>query len=1003
MIYAIHTAVRGRGRYHVDALYRSDALKQYLERHLSKQRTINQVSASSLTGNVLVKFAPESSHDDIAAAIATVVEQYQQSEHPSHDSSSVRTPRPRQSCTSRDPQEGDEQPVKAWHKMRIESVLKEFNTDKEGGLSTELVEALRDRYGSNRLSETDTRSDLTIILEQFNSLPVALLSAAAVLSIVTGGLADAMTIMGVVGVNAIIGYVTESQSEQIIHSLRDGDRPSALVFRDGDRIEVESDEIVPGDIVVLRSGNQVPADARLIATDMLSVDESALTGESIPVDKTSEVLQGDTIPLAERTNMVYKGTLVTGGSGLGVVVATAQFTEMGKIQTMVGEAADQGTPLQRQLDETGSQLVAIGSGVCALVFGIGLLRGYGFLQMLKTAISLAVASVPEGLPTIATTILALGIRDMRKQNILVRSLNAVEALGSVQTICLDKTGTITQNRMVVKQVHIALGEVQIGDRQFISHDDEPIQLQDCKELLILIQVGVLCNESEVHRQDDGTYDISGSSTENALVELAIAAEIDVADLHHQYPRQDTLPRSENRNVMTTVHDMPGGPLFVAVKGSPDEVLEKCAFRMKDGDVMPLTDDDRQAIILANERMAGQALRVLGFAYTHLDSSDDHPETDLIWLGLTGMADPIREGVAELIADFHRAGIDTVMITGDQSPTAYAIGKQLHLSRDRNLEILDASNLAALDPEKLKALSDKVDIFARISPADKLQIVQALQNAGKIVAMTGDGINDTPALKAANVGVAMGAGGTSVVHEVADVVIGDDDLQTMIDAVSRGRTIYSNIRKSVHFLLATNMSEIMVATVATAAGLGEPLNAMQLLWLNLVTDIFPGLALALEPPEPDVLAHPPRDPDTPIIQPDDYQRIIAESAVISVSALAAYGYGLLRYGISQRSSTVIFMSLTIGQVLHTLSCRSQTQSFLGGNSLPRNPYVEWAIAGSLTLQILPLVVPPLRGLLKLEPIDPIDAAVIATFALLPLVVNESSKALQVNQPSELQGA
>ncbi|HHP7243488.1 MAG TPA: HAD-IC family P-type ATPase, partial [Elainellaceae cyanobacterium] len=286
---------------------------------------------------------------------------------------------------------------------------------------------------------------------------------------------------------------------------------------------------------------------------------------------------------------------------------------------------------------------------------------------------------------------------------------------------------------------------------------------------------------------------------------------------------------------------------------------------------------------------------------------------------------------------------------------------------------------------------------------KLQIVQALQDAGKIVAMTGDGINDTPALKAANVGVAMGSGGTSVVHEVADVVIGDDDLQTMIDAVSRGRTIYSNIRKSVHFLLATNMSEIMVATVATAAGLGEPLNAMQLLWLNLVTDIFPGLALALEPPEPDVLEHPPRDPETPIIQPDDYRRIAAESAVISVSALAAYGYGLLRYGISQKSSTVIFMSLTIGQVLHTLSCRSQTQSFFGGKPLPRNPYVEWAIAGSLAIQILPLAVPPLRGLLKLQPIDPIDAAVIAIFALLPLVVNESSKALQVNQPSELQGA
>jgi Ca2+-transporting ATPase len=998
VIYAIHTAVRGRARYHVDELHRSDSCKHYLERHLSKRQYIKRVSANSLTGNVLVQFAPELSLGEVEEAIATLVEEYQKSEHPRQDSSA-------QPARQHQPKPGavEEQTIKDWHQMPIESVLAEFNTDRKGGLSAELVDELRDRYGSNRLSEAKTRSDLTIILEQFNSLPVALLSAAAVLSIATGGLADALTIMGVVGINAIIGYITENQSERIIRSLRDEDRPIAIVFRDGDRIEVDSEEIVPGDIIVLRSGTYVPADARLLVTDMLSVDESALTGESIPVDKTSEVLQGDMIPLAERTNMVYRGTLVTSGSGLAVVVATAKFTEMGKIQTMVGEAADQGTPLQRQLDETGSQLVAIGSGICVLVFGIGVLRGYGFLQMLKTAISLAVASVPEGLPTIATTILALGIQDMRKQNILVRSLNAVEALGSVQTICLDKTGTITQNRMVVTQVRVALGEINIRDRHF-THDDQPLQPPDCKELMLLIQVGVLCNESKLRPQDNGDYDLDGSSTENALIELAIAAEIDVLDMNQRYPRQETYPRADNRNIMTTVHQTPGGQPFVAVKGSPDEVLEKCTFQMRDGEVVPLSDDDRRTISLANERMAGQALRVLGFAYTHLNSSDEHPETELTWLGLTGMADPIREGVTDLIADFHRAGINTVMITGDQSPTAYAIGKQLHLSRDRNLEILDASDLARLDPEKLKALSDKVDIFARISPADKLQIVQALQNTGKIVAMTGDGINDTPALKAANVGVAMGAGGTSVVHEVADVVIGDNNLKTMIDAVSRGRTIYNNIRKSVHFLLATNMSEIMVATVATAAGLGEPLNAMQLLWLNLVTDIFPGLALALEPPDPDVLDHPPRDPDTPIIQTDDYQRIATEAAVISLAALAAYGYGILRYGISQKSSTVVFMSLTIGQVLHTFSCRSQTHSFLSDKPLPRNPYVDAAVVGSLAIQILPLVVPPLRSLLKLQPIGLIDAAVIAACAIAPLLVNESTKAFQLSHSSsELQGA
>lgn len=977
MIQAIHTAVKGRARYKVQPLYRSESLKKYLEQRLSAREAIQQVSANPLTGNVLVRFNRDLDHDRIASWLEAVVTDFQQQ-------GETAPTQPRQ------PVEEQEQRSENWYLMEIDAVLDAWNTSRESGLSSEAAAENLNQYGSNVLSESEPRSDLSIWLDQFNSLPVALLGAAAGLSIFTGGLADAVVIAGVVGVNAAIGYVTESESEKIIRSLKTTETPSVRVIRDGERREMNAEDLVPGDLIVLQAGSYVPADVRLLETSSLSIDESALTGESIPVSKKTEPLTQEDAPLGDRKNMAYKGTLVTGGEGLAVVVATGKFTEMGKIQAMVSEAEETETPLQKQLDEAGSQLVLISGGVCGLVFGIGLLRGYGFLQMLKTAISLAVAAVPEGLPTVATTTLALGIRDMREHNILIRGLNAVEALGSVQTICLDKTGTITQNKMVVEEVHIPVSVLKLSEGQFLTDEEKTIDPEECEELAKLIQVSVLCSESEVKRGDDGEYEVRGSATENALIDMAIEAGTDAIALREDYPRVRTIPRDERRNVMTTVHRAPEGKQFVAVKGAPGEVLERCRWQMREGEIVSLANKDRRDLELENDRMAGKALRVLGVAYTFIDEGEEL-ETDLTWLGLTGMADPIREGVQDLMEQFHRAGIKTVMITGDQSPTAYAIAKSLNLSRDRKLEILDSSDLANIDPETMTALFDKVDVFARISPADKLQIVQALQGAGKIVAMTGDGINDTPALKAANIGVGMGqGGGAHVVREVADVIIEDNNLQTIINAVSQGRTTYNNIRKSVHFLLATNMSEIIVTTVAVAAGLGEPLNAMQLLWLNLVTDVFPGLALALEPPEADVLDRPPRDPDEPIIKASDFERIAFESSAISLSALSAYGYGILKYGQGPQASTIAFMSLTVGQILHTLSCRSEEHTLLEFDQLPHNPYMDGAIIGSLAIQLLPATIPGLRNLLNLAPIDPLDCLVIGGSALLPLVVNESTK-------------
>lgn len=988
MVQAVHTAIKGRARFKINELYRSQELKMYLERSLATRSEIISISANILTSNILVIFDRTINVDNLKALIEEFVTNYN------------RQKRDFQTTTlsenlKRSPElviKAEKQTTEDWHFMAVDSVLETLQTSQIAGLSDDSVVEKLQKYGLNALPESATRSDLKILLDQFKSLPVGLLGVAAGISCFTEGLVDALVILGVIGLNAAIGYATESQSEKIIHSLKSREPALTWSIRNGTQTEIPTENVVLGDILVLKPGSYIVADARLLEADRLSIDESALTGESLPVTKTTASLTGVDIPLGDRLNMVYKGTVVTGGRGLAAVVATGGLTQVGKIQQQVDAATATETPLARQLDEVGTQLVLLSMGICGLVFGIGVLRGYGLLQMLKSSISLAVAAVPEGLPTIATTTLALGIQDMRQHNVLIRSLSAVEALGSVQTICLDKTGTITENRMSVVEIHTDSRQIQVNDCQFLA-GAENINPYACDELLKLIHVTVLCNESQVSQAGD-EFTVTGSATENALIYLAIAAGVDANALKQKYPLLQTQARSENRNYMSTIHATDEAYQLVAVKGSPTEVVQICQWWQKNGQLVPLTPEARLAIEIENDRMAGKALRVLGVAYAR--SVEDNDRQELIWLGLVGMADPVRVGAKELMRDFHHAGIDTVMITGDQSPTAYAIAKELQLSQDEQLEILDSTHLDRLTPEALTALVDKVDVFARISPSNKLQIVQALQAAGKVVAMTGDGINDAPALKAAEVGVAMGKGGTDVAREVADIILEDDRLETMIVAVSRGRTIYNNIRKSVHFLLSTNLSEILVMTTATTVGLGEPLNAIQLLWLNLVTDIFPGLALALEPPEPNVLSQPPRSPQEPIIKNSDFSRIAFESATISLCTLGAYGYGIFRYGVGQQASTIAFLSLTSAQLLHTISCRSETHSVFSQAKLPQNQYLNMALVGSFTLQVLALSIPPLRSILKITPIDLFDGAAIGASALLPLLANESTKNTQLGE-------
>jgi len=1006
MIHAVHTQVAGRARFRVDGLCRSVPLKRLLEQRLAAKEDILHVSASTITGNILVNFNSNNSFKSVAFLIEGVLdefhnskpviaEQFRKAAEPSPEPvSSAKTPHapPVANETIKrflapDTNGGS----KPWHTLTREAVLHLMRSNSKHGLESGIAQNRLQENGPNKLQESEPRSGWSIFFEQMNSLPVYLLGAAAGVSIATGGLLDAVVIMGVVVANGIIGYFTENDAEKTIESLKHLVKPTAEVVRDGQTLEIPAEDVVVGDLLVLKPGTYVSADCRILSSSRLSIDESMLTGESMPVYKKNITLKHENTPLADRSNIAYMGTLVTGGQGLAVVVATGQSTEVGMLHSLLTDTATPKTPIERQLEKMGDQLVLLCGAICGVVFGIGFFRGYGYIQMLRMAITLAASAVPEGLPAAATINFALGITNMRKHGVLVRRLQAIETLGAVQTVCLDKTGTITQNRMSVVRVFAGSNFYDVDhDRLLLPQsDDHP----GSPEIRLLLITCALCNEIKINAvSDEGEYEILGSPTEKALVLLAINSGADLRDLAEEYRFLKIRHRTENRLYMSTLHvSRSGGRKLFCIKGSPPEVLSMCTRQMIKGDILPLTEADRQDIEIQNQKMAGDALRVLGFAYyePEMDEKFDE-ESGLIWLGLIGMTDPIRPGVADLIQVFHRAGVNTVMITGDQSTTAYAVASQLNLAGDSQLRILDSAELTSLDPIALKALATKVHVYSRVSPAHKLKIVQALQDAGQTVAMTGDGINDGPALKTANLGIALGQSGTDVAREVADIILEEDNLEILIKALQEGRTTYSNIRKSVHFFLATNLTEIEVMFAAMALGIGFPLSVMQLLWINIISDIFPGLALSREKPPPDLMTLPPRDRDDALFSSHDFKHMLMESSFITTGSLAAYGYGLLRYGAGGRASSLAFQSLTIGQLLHAFSCRSNHKSIFDRQHLPANPALNWAVGGSLVLQALTMVVPGLRNFLGVTPLSLIDAAVIGAASLLPFFTNEARK-------------
>lgn len=988
-------ATPGRLRLSSQALYRLPGHRvRALEARLRLLDGVRDVHIQPLTGSLLVQHAPAQSPDTLLPAIAEALGVV-----PAPAGAPSPPPAPAVSLPALSELAGllrggqvpaaprRTTPTVFWHALSPEEVLARLEVDDAAaGLDPAEARARRQHFGPNHLPEAAQRSELSMLLEQVLTLPVGLLGVSAAVSIATGGVLDAAVIAAVVAINSTIGFVTERQAERTIRGLGELRPHHTQVLRGGHRQAVAAEELVPGDLVLLEPGSYVPADLRLLHCHRLSIDESALTGESQPVSKHAEATLPADTALAERHNLALLGTIVTGGNGLGVVVASGADTELGHIQTLAGEVRPPETPIEQQLGRMGSQLAILSSAVCAGVFGMGLLRGQGFIEMLKSSVSLAVAAVPEGLPAVATSTLSLGIQEMRRRHVAIRHLGAVETLGSVQTFCLDKTGTLTRNRMQVSAL-------TIGGESVPLHDGVPEPLPALQQApgQRLLQVLALCNEV----QDGADGSPEGSATELALLSLVQAAGLDSATVRADHPLLVSRPRAEGRPLMSTLHAWPGGGGLLAVKGSPADVLARCDYWLEEG--QPLGEAEREQVLRQNEHMAAQALRVLGVAYRVLANHDYGRTEQLVWLGLVGMRDPLRPGMQALIARFHDAGIKTVMITGDQSATARAIAEELALAGGQPLRILDAASLETMDAEVLRGLAPDIDVFARVSPAHKLRIVQAYQAAGQVVAMTGDGINDAPALKAADVGVAMGRSGTDVARSVADVVLEDDELHTMLAAIEQGRTIYGNIRKTIHFLLSTNFTEIELMFAGLATGLGQTLNPMQLLWINLVSDIFPGLALSLEPAEKDILQRPPRDPDESIITRRELGWMGRESLVITGSAFLAFLWARGRYGPGAHSTTIAFNSITIAELLHAFSSRSRYHSLFQKGWRERNRYLEGAVGGTLLAQGLVNLIPGMRRLLGMTPLGAADVVVTLGSAAAPLLVNESLKLLRERQP------
>lgn len=856
-------------------------------------------------------------------------------------------------------------------------------------------------FGLNELVEKKKISPTRIFASQFKNFLILILLAAVVVSAIISEFVDAIVIFAIVIACAILGFVQEYRAEKTMETLKRMAAAKARVIREGEEIEIPARELVPGDILVLKAGDRVSADSRLIEAINLKVDEAPLTGESVSVEKQTESIKEE-VPVADRKNMVFMGTDATYGRGKAVVVATGMNTEFGKIAEMVQAAEEPPTPLESRLEKMGKFLVWVLIIVCAIVTVVGIARGQPIMKMFILGVALAVAAVPEALPAVVTVALAIGMQRMAKHNAIVRKLPAVETLGCTTVICSDKTGTLTRNEMTVRRLFVndetiaVTGEGYEPKGEFwIESSAEKHAISDPQKddnIALLLRISALCNDAHL-KSIDGKWTIEGDPTEGALTVVAAKAGMQQEKLNEQYSRIGEVPFTSERKLMSTIHTTPEGRKVAYVKGAPEVILEKCAFVFKNGEKRKLSQTEKEAISEINQKMASEALRMLGMAYKELpDTKGSFPQEDvesnLVFVGLMGMIDAPREEAIEAVKKCKRAGIKVIMITGDNKNTAMAVGKELGLDGGR---ALTGAEIYKISDEELEKIVEDISIYARVSPEHKMRIVKALKRRGHIVAMTGDGVNDAPALKNADIGVAMGITGTDVAKEASDIVLVDDNFATIVAAVEEGRGIYDNIKKYLAYLLSCNIAEILVIFTAVGIiGLPLPLVAVQLLWVNLVTDGLPALALGVDPADPDIMDRPPRDPNEGVFTRSVKALIVGVSAIILLGTLPlfywAYGGEPLNL---IKAQTMAFTALIMFEMFNAFNCKSEKHSLFKVGPFS-NRFLVGAVITSIFMQLIVVHVHFFNGPLHTTPLGLLDWVIILAISSTVLVAVEIGK-------------
>ena len=866
-----------------------------------------------------------------------------------------------------------------WYNKSKDEIKKELGVDLEKGLSSEQVKQNREKYGANELQQKKKKSLFVKFLEQFKDFMIIVLIVAAVVSGVVGvaegeGITDTIIILIVVILNAIIGVVQENKAEKSLEALQKLSAHASKVLRNGKVEVVQSKELVPGDVVVLDTGDYVPADLRIIESVNLKSQEASLTGESVPVDKNDEVIADEKVGIGDRANMLFSSSLITYGRGKGVVVETGMNTEVGKIAKIINDTEGTATPLQIKLNKLGKTLGIAALAICIVIFAIGIAYGKDVIDMFMTAVSLAVAAIPEGLAAVSTIVLAIGVQRMVKKNAIIKKLPAVETLGSATVICSDKTGTLTQNKMTVQKVFTNSKLINVEDIKDLSNEGKK-----------LMYVCSLCNDTKIGENNT----LTGDPTETALIDLGMKINFELDDVL-KLPRVKEYPFDSDRKLMTTVNKV-GDKYIAYTKGGIDELLAKCNSYEINGEIKTDLENYKPEIEKFNMEMAKDALRVLAMAYKELDHEPTDEEMknieqDLTFVGMVGMIDPPREEVKAAVEKCKTAGIKTVMITGDHIITAKAIAKEIGILGRDELAITGNELDKLTDNELVKNIMN-YSVFARVTPEHKVRIVKLYQRAGMVVAMTGDGVNDAPALKKADIGISMGLKGTDVAKNASDMILNDDNFVTIVEAVKQGRNIFDNIKKAIHFLIATNIGEIVTIFIGLLLGMKSPLLAIQLLWVNLVTDSLPAIALGLELPEKEIMERKPRDPRKSIFADGLFGKIISEGLMIGMFTIIAFSIGNKYYGL-EVGRTMAFISLGMLELIHSFNIKSEETIFT--KKLFNNKYLIGAFILGTILQVGIVFIPVLADLFKLERLNLVQWGITIIISVMPIIIMEIQK-------------